>query len=156
MRSRDDRLKAIKRIIKQQRVESQEILLTELQKQGFNVTQATLSRDLKLLKVGKISDGWHGYYYTVQVDDGNIDSDKAYIQDLQRGFLSIEFSGHLGVIKTLQGHANSVALSIDRFDFHEILGTVAGDDTIIVVLREGHNPTELVANLRSFIPDIDL
>lgn len=156
MKSRDDRLKTIKRIIKQQRVESQEILLTELQKQGYNVTQATLSRDLKLLKVGKISDGWHGYYYTIQGDDSNIDSDKAYIQDLQRGFLSIDFSANIGVIKTLQGHADSVALSIDRFDFPEILGTVAGDDTIIIVIRENHSPKELIANLRGFIPDLEL
>ena len=65
MKERTSRLKAIKKLIKNNRIESQEELSGHLQKQGFDVTQATLSRDLKLLKVGKISDGNSGYVYTL-------------------------------------------------------------------------------------------
>ncbi len=65
MRERQSRLNKIKELIKNNRIDSQELLLEHLSKTGFVVTQATLSRDLKMLKVGKISDGWSGYYYAL-------------------------------------------------------------------------------------------
>jgi transcriptional regulator of arginine metabolism len=155
MKERQARLKAIRKIIKEQRIESQEVLLTRLLEGGYEVTQATLSRDLKLLKIGKISDGWHGYYYSLPKDDQPIDSEKNYIQDVRRGFLSIEFSRQIGVIHTLPGHANSVAFALDRIALPEVLGCVAGDDTILLVLREGATKEELLTSFREKIPEVD-
>ncbi len=156
MKLRDDRLRMIVRIIKDNRISSQEALLTELEKEGINVTQATLSRDLKLLKVGKVSDGWNGYYYTMPESEVSPDTQRAYIQDLQRGFLSLDFSGNMGVIKTLQGHADSVAFAIDRFNLDCILGTIAGDDTILLVLKDDKSPDDLISHLSEFMPDLEL
>ncbi len=156
MKLRDDRLRMIVRIIKDNRISSQEALLTELEKEGINVTQATLSRDLKLLKVGKVSDGWNGYYYTMPESEVSPDTQRAYIQDLQRGFLSLDFSGNMGVIKTLQGHADSVAFAIDRFNLDCILGTIAGDDTIFLVLKDDKGPDDLITHLSELMPDLEL
>jgi transcriptional regulator of arginine metabolism len=144
MRERQNRLSKIK-----------EMLLDFLHKEGYNVTQATLSRDLKMLKVGKISDGWSGYYYALPENELISESEKSYIQDVRRGVLSIEFSKNIGVIKTRQGHADSVALALDILSIPEILGTVAGDDTIFVILREGMTKEDLTESFKTRIPEID-
>jgi len=155
MKDRSQRLKAIRQIIKSNRIVSQDTLLQHLEHEGFAVTQATLSRDLKLLKVGKVSEGPNGYFYTLPGDDDRPDSDDSYVQDFLRGYVSIDFSGNLGVIRTLAGHANSVALALENFSMEDILGTVAGDDTIILVLREGVSSTAILEQLRERIPDLE-
>jgi transcriptional regulator of arginine metabolism len=155
MRERQNRLSKIKELIRSHRIDSQEMLLDFLHKEGYNVTQATLSRDLKMLKVGKISDGWSGYYYALPENELISESEKSYIQDVRRGVLSIEFSKNIGVIKTRQGHADSVALALDILSIPEILGTVAGDDTIFVILREGMTKEDLTESFKTRIPEID-
>ena len=126
MRERHNRLSVIKELIKNNRIDNQDTLLEMLKKEGFSVTQATLSRDLKMLKVGKISDGWSGYYYSLPENDFVSESEKSYIQDVRRGIISIEFSGDIGVIKTRPGHANSVCFALDVLALPEILGSIAG------------------------------
>ena len=143
---RAERMESVKRIIRENRISSQDQLLLKLQKEGFDVTQATLSRDLKQLKVAKISDGKDGYMYSIPGynkprTSGVISS--VYIEDLKRGFLSIAFSGNMCMITTLVGHANSVASAIDNLAIPGILGTVAGDDTIFVLLAEGAQKSEI-------------
>ncbi len=155
MRERQNRLSKIKELIKIHRIDSQDMLLELLVKEGYTVTQATLSRDLKMLKVGKISDGWSGYYYALPDNDLISESEKSYIQDVRRGVLSIEFSNNIGVIKTRQGHADSVALALDILSIPEILGTVAGDDTIFIILREGMTKEDLLESFKIRIPEID-
>ncbi|MCF7941114.1 MAG: ArgR family transcriptional regulator [Spirochaetia bacterium] len=155
MRERQNRLTKIKELIKTHRIDSQEMLLELLTQQGYTVTQATLSRDLKMLKVGKISDGWSGYYYALPENELVSESEKSYIQDVRRGVLSIEFSKNIGVIKTRQGHADSVALALDILSIPEILGTVAGDDTIFVILRDGMTKEDLLISFKTRIPEID-
>lgn len=155
MKDRNQRLRAIKKVIRGNRINSQDMLLNLLQREGFNVTQATLSRDLKLLKVGKVSEGVDGYYYTLPSEEERRESERSYIQDFQRGYVSIDFSGNLGVVRTLAGHANSVALALDCMNLDDILGTVAGDDTILIVLREGVAPGQLMQQLTQKIPDLD-
>ena len=157
MKFRETRLKKIRKLVKENRIESQEILLDALVSEGISVTQATLSRDLKYLKVGKISDGQSGYFYTLPGEESAPDTIKAYLQDLERGFLSIDFSGdNIALIKTVAGHASSVAAALDKLDFSQILGTVAGDDTIIIVLKEDSNRESLVNRLRSVMPNEEL
>ena len=155
VKERQVRLKAIRRIIKNNRVSSQETLLGFLQEESFSVTQATLSRDLKLLKVGKVSEGTSGYYYTLPGEDDRKESERSYIQDFQRGYVSLEFSGNLGVVRTLTGHANSVALALDNLGMEETLGTIAGDDTVLIVLREGIKAENFLDKLREKIPDLE-
>jgi transcriptional regulator of arginine metabolism len=155
VKERQNRLKTIKRIIKGNRVASQEELLGLLIAEGFSVTQATLSRDLKLLKVGKVSEGQTGYYYTLPGDEDRRESEKSYVQDFQRGYVSIEFSNNVGVVRTLTGHANSVALALDNLGMEEILGTIAGDDTVLMVMRGGVAGSVIIDKLREKIPDLE-
>jgi len=155
MKERQNRLNKIKELIQIHHIDSQEMLLDLLIKEGFHVTQATLSRDLKMLKVGKISDGWSGYYYALPDNDLISESEKSYIQDVRRGVLSIECSGNIGVIKTRQGHADSVALALDVLSIPEILGSVAGDDTIFVILREDMTKEDLITSFRKRIPEVE-
>lgn len=154
MKERHNRLSVIRDIIKENRIDSQDALLQKLKEEGYDVTQATLSRDLKMLKVGKISDGWSGYYYSLP-EAGTIENSQYnYTVDIRRGLVSLEFNGNMGVIKTRSGHANSVAQALDVLGFPEILGTLAGDDTIFVLLREGMTKEDLLEDFRNKIPEI--
>ncbi|MDD2231508.1 MAG: ArgR family transcriptional regulator [Sphaerochaetaceae bacterium] len=155
MKERYSRLSVVKELIKSNRIDNQDTLLSLLKEKGYEVTQATLSRDLKMLKVGKISDGWSGYYYAMPDNDLVSESEKSYIQDVRRGIVSIEFSGNMGVIKTRSGHANSVAFALDTLSLPEILGTLAGDDTIFCILREGMTKEDLLESFKTRIPEIE-
>lgn len=154
VKQRLNRLTVVKDLIGKNRIENQDILLQMLRDEGFEVTQATLSRDLKTLKVGKISDGWSGYYYSLPEDILVAEEEKSYIQDVRRGIVSIEFSGNMGVIKTRSGHAQSVCYALDVLGLPEILGTIAGDDTIFLLLREGMTKEDLLEDFRTKIPEI--
>jgi transcriptional regulator of arginine metabolism len=156
MKERLARLKSVRKLIKTYRIESQEILLGLLQKEGFPVTQATLSRDLKLLKVGKVSDGHNGYVYTLPGDDDRQESERTYINDFLRGYISIEWSGSLVVIKTYSGHSDSVALAVDNLGLDDVLGTIAGrDNTVFVALREGINGEDFMSRMKESIPELE-
>lgn len=156
MKEREARLHAIKHLIKSQTIHSQEELLDYLVTEGYKVTQATLSRDLKLLKVGKVSDGWNGYYYTLPGEEERRDSESIFIQDVQRAFISIKFSGNLAVVLTLPGHADSVAYALDKLNIPEIIGTIAGDDTIFAVLKEQLNHDTVKESIRQRIPGLEM
>jgi transcriptional regulator of arginine metabolism len=150
------RLKAVKKLIKTYRIESQETLLGFLEKEGFLVTQATLSRDLKLLKVGKISDGHSGYIYSLPGDDERQESERTYIHDFLRGYISIESSGTIIVIKTYSGHSDSVALAVDNLGFDDVLGTISGrDNTVFVCLREGFTGEDFMKKMKESIPELE-
>lgn len=155
MRERPARLQTIKRIIRNERINSQEQLLRHLEHEGFSVTQATLSRDLKLLRVGKISDGIDGYFYRLPREDERRESERSYVQDFRRGYVSLDFSGTTAVVHTLEGHADSVAIALDNLNVPEVLGTIAGNNTVFVVLREDTHRGELLSKLRSKVPDLE-
>ena len=155
LKERLNRLKTVRKLIKNYRIESQEELLGYLQKEGFEVTQATLSRDLKLLKVGMVSDGHAGYVYTLPDDEDRRESELIYVQDFMRGYVSIDFSGNIVVIKTFGGHADAVSNALDALNMDEILGTVAGDNCIFACLREGVTGQQFMKSLKQRIPDIE-
>lgn len=156
VKERLSRLKAIRKLIKNYKIESQETLLGYLQKDGYEVTQATLSRDLKLLKVGKVSDGNDGYVYALPGEEERSESEEALIQDFVRGYISIEFSGNMMVVKTYSGHASVVAGAIDALGFEEVLGTIAGADTcVFACLREGVTGESFMKTLRQRIPELE-
>jgi len=150
------RLKAIRKLIKTYRIESQDTLLGHLQKEGFIVTQATLSRDLKLLKVGKISDGHNGYVYSLPGDDDRQETERTFVQDFLRGYISIDWSLNMVVIKTYSGHSDSVALAVDNLALDEVLGTIAGrDNTVFVCLREGISGEDFMVQMKEKIPELE-
>ena len=156
MKERLTRLKTIRKLIKTYRIESQEALLGYLSREGFDVTQATLSRDLKLLKVGKLSDGHNGYVYTLPGDEERQESEQTVVQDFLRGYISIEFSLNIVVVKTYSGHSDVVASAIDSMSFDEILGTVAGSDNcVFLCLREGVSGDDFLDTLKLKIPELD-
>ncbi len=156
MKERLTRLKSIKKLIKTYRIESQEALLGYLQKEGYEVTQATLSRDLKLLKVGKVSDGHNGYVYTLPGEDERQESEQSLVQDFLRGYISIEYSLNIVVVKTYSGYADVVAAALDAMAFDEIIGTIAGgDNCVFACLREGVSGEQFMDMLKLKIPELD-
>ncbi|QQO08591.1 arginine repressor [Breznakiella homolactica] len=156
MKERLARLKAVRKLIKTYRIESQEALLGHLQKEGFMVTQATLSRDLKLLKVGKVSDGHNGYVYTLPGDDERQETERTYIHDFLRGYVSIDWAGNMVVIRTYSGHSDSVALAVDNLALEDVLGTISGrDNTVFVCLREGVTGDDFMRHMKECIPELE-
>lgn len=159
MKNKVDRLQAIKEIIISCRISSQEDLLKHLTERGFDLTQATLSRDLKQLQIAKVAGKDGGYLYVMPETAGigrlvNAKTYPHYTVPVS-GFLSIEFSGQLAVIKTRPGYASGIASDIDAHSAEEILGTIAGDDTILLILREGITRSQVLETLKTIIPSID-
>jgi Arginine repressor len=141
MKTKEERLLTILELVSNSALSNQEDLLNLLCGKGFNVTQATLSRDMKQLKIIKSPDASGNYIYTVS--DQNIYSNQAAYSNNNKGanlsaagFLSLEFSDKLAVIKTRPGYAMGIASDIDQSISHLIIGTIAGDDTILLVPHE--------------------
>jgi len=157
MKTKNSRLDAIKMIISSKEIGSQEELLQELLKEGFQLTQATLSRDLKQLKVAKAASMNGNYVYVLpnntmyrRVTDPNSVAGML----MSDGVRGVDFSGNLAVVRTRPGYASSVAYDIDIHNFDDILGTIAGDDTILLVLREGCSHASILNALSLIIPNV--
>jgi transcriptional regulator of arginine metabolism len=111
-----------------------------------DVTQATLSRDLKFLSVSRVPDGSGEYVYTV--DPPQEPAQDPFIRDdLRREIVDIKFSGNLAVVKTKMGHAPGIAYGIDLLKIPDVLGTLGGDDTLLVVLKEGADRNKFLKEL---------
>lgn len=155
MKNKVQRQLEIRKIIQNGQVHSQEELLASLKSKGYELTQATLSRDLKVLQVAKVPHPSRGYVYTVpDVARETVGSDLSRVNYLADGFLDIQFSGNLAVIKTLPAYANSIAAVIDQAKSWEIIGTVAGDDTILIIQREGISKNDLTQALKRIMPKL--
>lgn len=158
MKSKNSRLDSIKMIISSKEIGSQDELLQELSKEGFQLTQATLSRDLKQLKVAKAASMNGNYVYVLPNNTmykRMTDPQSASEMLRHNGFISIEFSGNIAVIKTRPGYASSLAYDIDMHNFHEIIGTIAGDDTLMLIVREGCSHESVKHSLSQIIPNIN-
>ncbi|MBQ4022805.1 MAG: arginine repressor [Prevotella sp.] len=157
MKVKNSRMEALKMLISSMELGSQEEVLRALEKEGFKLTQATLSRDLKQLKVAKAASMNGKYVYVLPNDTmyKRIPSPRSAMEMLQTsGFISINFSGNMGVIKTRPGYASSIAYNIDNSDIPEIIGTIAGDDTIFIVIKQGVHHSEVIDALSIVIPNI--
>ena len=157
MKVKTNRLEALRLIISSQQLGSQDELLNALQKEGFKLTQATLSRDLKQLKVAKAASMSGNYVYVLPNETmyKRVTTPNS-IREMMRvpGFISINFSDNMGIIKTRPGYASSIAWNIDNSDVPEILGTIAGDDTIFIVIKEGVKHKDVVEALSDVVPNI--
>ena len=138
MKNKRERLGIISEILRMQVIGSQEELLDILRAKGYDVTQATLSRDLKVLKVAKtpLSNGAYKYVLPPQIKPIS-DELNAHNFTSHGAVLNLEFSGQLAVVKTKPGYASAIAWDIDIRSNDEVLGTIAGDDTILLIPREG-------------------
>ena len=157
MKVKNNRLEALRLIISSQQFGSQEELLTALQAEGYKLTQATLSRDLKQLKVAKAATMSGNYIYVLPNDTMyKRISTPSHIREMMKvpGFVSINFSGNMGVIKTRPGYASSIAWNIDNSDIPQIIGTIAGDDTIFIVIKEGFSHQQVIDALSEVVPNM--
>ena len=157
MKIKNSRLETLKMLISSNELCSQEEVLQALEKEGFKLTQATLSRDMKQLKVAKAASMNGKYVYVLPQETmyKRISKPRPASEMLQSsGFKSINFSGNMGVIKTRPGYASSIAYNIDDSDIPEILGTIAGDDTILIFIKEGVAYHDVIEGLSGVLPNI--
>ena len=153
MTSKTERLLVIKELINSQKVPNQEELIILLEHKGFPTTQATLSRDLKFLKAYKVADSVKGYIYAIEDAKGILPNDTAK-QYATQGFVSMLFANNLGIIKTLPGYAASIASIIDTANPMEVVGTIAGDDTILIIPADGVFEKNVRQAIRLIVPEL--
>ncbi len=157
MKERLSRLQTIKKLLKTNRIHSQEELLKKMEDEGLPITPATLSRDLRLLKVAKVSGADGVYAYVLPEEESPVQNADTFAEDFARGCAGIECSGNLLVIRTCAGYANIVAHALDKMNFAEILGTVSGrDNCVFACLREGVQGKTFLSILKAKIPALDI
>ncbi|MBD5269685.1 MAG: hypothetical protein K2M67_03100 [Muribaculaceae bacterium] len=157
MKNRKKRVELIVDLIRNRCIGSQEELAAILAERGYNVTQATLSRDLKMLKTTKVPTDRGTYMYILP--DSNTLKDKMLATGMmtmntnyQSGFISLSLSGNMAVIKTRNGYAAGLAYDLDMAAPPEILGTIPGSDTIFAVLREDVTHEQAIEVFRRLLP----
>ncbi|WP_264844733.1 arginine repressor [Caldinitratiruptor microaerophilus] len=137
-------------LIKNHAIETQEELAARLTREGIPVTQATISRDIKELHLRKVPAGNGRYRYALP-DDGTPGSWDKRRRILQESVLSVDHSENIIVIRALQGTAPTVAYAIDHLAWKEVIGTVAGEDTVLAIVRPKEAAPEVVERFRALI-----
>jgi transcriptional regulator of arginine metabolism len=153
MKNRNERLMEIRRLIGNRSISSQDELMKLLEKGGFELTQATLSRDLKYLKVAKMPDDQAGYVY-ILADKEQMVEEGEWQAQVFSALISVDFAQGMAILKTLPGHAGSIAYNIDLLNAYEIAGSIAGDDTILLIPRDGVSKTDLLNLLKVRMPGL--
>ena len=148
--SRSTRQSKILDIISKKEIETQEDLVRELMNNGFNVTQATISRDIKELGLIKTLSENNNYKYTT-VKSQDIKISNKFLNVYREAVLTIIVANNMVVVKTLSGSANAVAMVIDQLNFPEKLGTIAGDDTLIVIAQNNSDAEILYEKLSRIV-----
>ncbi len=146
---KNSRHQKIVELITEHQIETQEELADLLNREGFKVTQATVSRDIKSLQLSK-APGKNGRQYYQILKRDNSDSEK-YIRVLREGLLNMDLAGNLLVIKTMTGMANAVAAALDHLQLDKIVGTLAGDDTIMCALRDASDAQYILDKLSALL-----
>lgn len=139
----------IRQIIENQVIETQEDLAAALRARDIEVTQATVSRDIKDMQLVKIPYGNGKYRYAYPVDSQSLHSEDRMQRIFKEMVKKIDYSENIIVIKTLPGTANSVCIALDNARWPEIIGTVAGDDTILAVIKHSGMVEEIANKLES-------
>lgn len=144
------RQEKILQIINENTVETQEQLIEKLVEAGFNVTQATVSRDVRELKLTKISCGFGVYKYVVSSRDSHAHSAK-FLNMLKEMVTGVDHAGNLVVVKTYPGMAQAAAAALDSMEYPEIIGSIAGDDTVMLVIRSAEATRAFSLELQGLI-----
>lgn len=138
-------------LIKNNDIDTQEELTARLRESGYDTTQATVSRDIKELKLIKVPDDNGRYKYAVKMQDGEIRVSAKFKTILEETVLRIDVSTSIVVIKTFPGMAQAAASAIDNMKWEEIVGTIAGDDTIFVALRTTDDALLLAEKIKELL-----
>ena len=147
-----ERHSKIVELIGKYEIETQEELAEKLTQAGFNVTQATVSRDIRELKLTKVP-GENGRQRYMVLESPRGTSASKYIRILKDGFVSMDMAQNILVIKTVSGMAMAVAAALDAMDCNEIVGSIAGDDTIMCAVRTVDDTVALMKRLRKIISE---
>ena len=137
-------------LIQQNNVETQEELSAYLEREGYQVTQATVSRDIRELKLTKIATDNGRQKYAV-IADADIGMLEKYARVLREGYVSMDIAQNILVIKTVSGRASAVCAAIDAMKMNEVVGSIAGDDTLICIIRTNDDAVMTMKKLRKLV-----
>ena len=143
------RQEAILGLVKKYEIETQEELAEKLGKAGFTVTQATISRDIRELKLTKIQRGAKQVY--AALTENKYSNSNKYIDILKHSFISMDMAQNILVIKTASGTAMALATALDSLHWDEIVGTIAGDDTVMCAIRTVEDTRKLMKRLEEIL-----
>lgn len=147
---KNSRQKKILEIINGQHIETQEELACKLQEAGFSVTQATVSRDIRQLSLTKVTDLYGKQYYSLRQSNEGQFSNK-YIRVLKDGYISGQTAQNMLVIKTVSGMAMAVAAALDALKLEDVVGSIAGDDTIFCAVRDAEAAKNVLEKLKQLV-----
>lgn len=142
---------AILNLIANYDIEKQEDLCEKLEEAGFNVTQATVSRDIKELRLVKVQGKDGNYKYSASTKEQETVLSSKFNSIFSEAVIKIDFAGNFIVIKCYPGMAHAAAATIDSMNINEIVGTLAGDDTVFLLMRSEDNAAELTKSLIKYI-----
>lgn len=137
-------------LIQKHDIETQEELSAYLTKDGYQVTQATVSRDIRELKLTKIAMDNGRQRYAV-LSDADTGMAERLVRVLREGFVSMDYAGNILVIKTVSGMASAVGAAVDAIKLSEIIGSIAGDDTLMCVIRTEEDAVNIMNKLRKLV-----
>ena len=143
------RQEAILDLVKKYEIETQEELAEKLNKSGFAVTQATISRDIRELKLTKIQRGAKQVY--AALTENKFSNSNKYIDILKHSFVSMDMAQNILVVKTASGTAMALATALDSLHWDEIVGTIAGDDTVMCAIRTVEDTKKLMKKLEDIL-----
>lgn len=149
MNSKAQRFAIIRKIIRSELISSQEDLIARLLESGIEITQSTLSRDLKYMNVAKVPHKIKGYVYVLP---NTAHHDISISSNISDNIISLTFSGNMGVLRTKSGYASAVSVPIDNLESPLILGTIAGDNTVLLILSEDATRNQVIETLLRVFP----
>ena len=148
---KNERQERILQIIRENEVETQEELLIHLKKLGINSTQATISRDIKQLHLVKQPTGSGGYKYAVSATKTHLNLAEKLRTIFRESITRVDCAQNIVVLKTMSGLANAACAAVDAMDIPGIVGSIAGDDTVLLVMRNDAAAAELVDELQEML-----
>lgn len=148
---KNNRLKTISELIKTRAINTQEELLACLKEKGFNVTQATISRDIKELRLSKVTLSDGTTKYTIPVESKNDEFTEKFKTIFRESVISVKDAGNIVVIKCYNGLGNAACAALDSMNFEHLVGTIAGDDTIFGATESPEDAKLLVSKLANII-----
>lgn len=137
-------------LVGRMRIGTQEELADILNREGYKVTQATVSRDIKELKLSKVAGNDGTQYYQIIEKEEQVYSEK-YIRVLREALMSMDTAGNFLVIRTMAGMANAVAAALDQFKLEKIVGTLAGDDTIMCAMKNSQDAVDVKSRIQEIM-----
>ena len=147
---KQNRHQKIAELVSRYEIETQEELAEKLKEAGFTVTQATISRDIRQMNLSKLPTGNGRQKYVILKKENELLSDK-YIRVLRDAFVSMDMAQNILVIKTVSGMAMAVAAAVDAMKWHEVVGCIAGDDTIMCAIRTVEDTAAVMDKIRKIV-----